>query len=73
MKPYYQEDGITIYHGDCREILPVLAGVDLVLTSPPYNKGRSDDGRELPASQRMGHYRKDGPMGVRGGQGRMEG
>ncbi len=34
--PYYDEDGITIYHGDCREILPQLPKVDLVLTDPPY-------------------------------------
>ena len=36
MKPYYEESGITIYHGDCREILPTLEPVDLVLTDPPY-------------------------------------
>lgn len=24
MKPYFQEDGITLYHGDCRELLPDL-------------------------------------------------
>ncbi len=36
MKPYYSEAGITIYHGDCREILPTLPKVDLVLTDPPY-------------------------------------
>lgn len=36
VKPYYEEDGITIYHGDCREILPQLPKVDLVLTDPPY-------------------------------------
>lgn len=35
-KPYYDEGGITIYHGDCREILPHLPKVDLVLTDPPY-------------------------------------
>lgn len=44
MKPYYERNGITIYHGDCREILPTLEGVDLVLTDPPYgiveNSGR---------------------------------
>ena len=34
--PYYSENGITIYHGDCREILPHLGPVDLVLTDPPY-------------------------------------
>ena len=36
MKPYYSHGGITIYHGDCREILPHLEPVDLVLTDPPY-------------------------------------
>ena len=36
MKPYYQDDAVTIYHGDCREILPQLEPVDLVLTDPPY-------------------------------------
>ena len=36
MKPYYSEAGIDIYHGDCREVLPSLPRVDLVLTDPPY-------------------------------------
>ncbi len=37
MTPYYEHGGITIYHGDCREVLPAL-GVepDLVLADPPY-------------------------------------
>ncbi len=37
-EPYYDEDGITIYHGDCRDVLPIIepADVDLVLTDPPY-------------------------------------
>ncbi len=39
MKPYYERAGITIYHGDCREILPELPKVDLVLTDPPYGIG----------------------------------
>jgi DNA modification methylase len=34
--PYYQDEWATIYHGDCREILPGLGPVDLVLTDPPY-------------------------------------
>lgn len=36
MTPYYDEGGITIYHGDCREVLPLLPSVDLILTDPPY-------------------------------------
>lgn len=38
-KPYYEKDGIVIYNADCREILPYLPKVDLVLTDPPYNVG----------------------------------
>ena len=36
MKPYYQDEWVTIYLGDCREILPELPKVDLVLTDPPF-------------------------------------
>lgn len=43
LKPYYDCDGITIYHGYCREILPHLPKVDLVLTDPPYGSGLSTD------------------------------
>ncbi len=35
MKPYYEHAGITIYCGDCREILPSLA-FDVFVTDPPY-------------------------------------
>jgi adenine-specific DNA-methyltransferase len=40
LKPYYEESGIAIYHGDCRAILPLVPSVGLVLTSPPYNQGK---------------------------------
>lgn len=36
IEPYYEQDGITIYNADCREVLPQLEPVDLVLTDPPY-------------------------------------
>ena len=35
MKPYYDEDGITIYHGDCREVLPNISA-DVAFADPPY-------------------------------------
>jgi DNA modification methylase len=31
----------TLYHADCRDILPTLEGVDCVVTDPPYNVGYS--------------------------------
>jgi site-specific DNA-methyltransferase (adenine-specific) len=36
MTPYYERNGIAIYHGDCRAVLPALTGIDVVLTDPPY-------------------------------------
>jgi len=39
MKPYYERDGITIYHGDCFDVLHELSGVGAVLTDPPYSSG----------------------------------
>lgn len=35
-KPYYKSGGVTLYNGDCRDILPSLPLADLVLTDPPY-------------------------------------
>jgi DNA modification methylase len=45
MTPYYEEAGITIYHGDCREILPQLGRFDLLLTDPPYGIGEARNKR----------------------------
>ena len=42
MKPYYEQDGIVIYHGDCRAVLPQLERVDVVVTDPPYSVGRAE-------------------------------
>lgn len=57
MKPYYQQSGVTIYHGDCRDVLPEVAA-DLIVTDPPY--GIAD----APISS---VDRADGKRGPRGG------
>lgn len=36
MTPYYEQDGITIYHGDSREVLSEIRHVDMIWTDPPY-------------------------------------
>jgi site-specific DNA-methyltransferase (adenine-specific) len=39
--PYYSDDLVTIYHGDCREVVPALGRrFDLLLTDPPYGIGK---------------------------------
>jgi len=35
MRPYYEHAGITIYHGDCREILPTLSA-PAIITDPVW-------------------------------------
>ena len=39
IEPYYDQDGITIYNADCRDVLPELEQSDLLLTDPPYGVG----------------------------------
>ncbi len=52
MKPYYEHAGITIYHGDCRDVIEQWEGLrtksfDLLLTDPPYGIGH-DHKSDLP-------------------------
>ncbi len=48
MKPYYEHNGITIYHGDCRDVLAYLAAgsVHLLLTDPPYGMTYTNDAKK---------------------------
>lgn len=53
--PVYRHEGITVYHGDCLDVLPTLAGesADFVLTDPPYLvglEGRWDGDKKRVAS-----------------------
>jgi len=52
-RPYHDEDGITICHGDCRLIVPLLPRMNLLLTDPPYGIGIAAN----PVRQK--HARKD--------------
>ena len=44
MKEYYKNDLVTLYCGDCCEVLRVLSGqFNLLLTDPPYSRVKDDD------------------------------
>jgi len=47
MKPYYQDQSVTIYHGDCRQIVPQLGNFDLLLTDPPYGMRFQSNYRQI--------------------------
>jgi 16S rRNA G966 N2-methylase RsmD len=40
--PYYDHEGIQIYHGDARNVLPSVGPADIVITDPPYSTGRAE-------------------------------
>ena len=46
LQPYYTEPGMTIYHGDCTEVLSTFAeqSIALTVTSPPYDAMRTYGG-----------------------------
>ena len=56
MKPYYEDEWATIYHGDCREVLPSITSesVALVLTDPPYGLNFVLEGRVVGSGNRRG-------------------
>jgi len=53
VRPYYSDPLVTIYHGDCRDVLPSVAA-DCFVTDPPY--GVSLKGRTTKDSFRPGSY-----------------
>jgi hypothetical protein len=58
VKPYYEHGGITIYHGDCREVVSDL-DYDATVSDPPYGV-LSDSGSA--ATRRSGGNRDSGVM-----------
>jgi DNA modification methylase len=55
--PYYQDDLVTLYHGDCREVLAWLEA-DVLVTDPPY--GTAPDAGKKRGADGYGRRLKDG-------------
>ena len=56
MEPYYRDDHCTIYHGDCRDVLPEV-DYDIVVTDPPYGIGwHQDESEDRGNGQRWGKF-----------------
>lgn len=57
IQPAYEADGVTLYHGDCLEVMPfLLEPVDFVLADLPYGTTRNQWDRELPAKLLWSQY-----------------
>ena len=61
MKPYWQSDSVTIYHGKVEDVLPNLGPVDHVITDPPYSAHthKSVRSAKMLANDRGGRYGAD--------------
>ncbi len=59
-RPYYQDASVTIYHGDCREVLPTLPVDAAIVSDPPYGmKWNTDSTRFTGCAHKRGDGRKD--------------
>lgn len=46
LQPYWEREGVTLYHGDALELLASLpeGSRDMVSTDPPYGHNNADNG-----------------------------
>lgn len=65
MRPYYEDDLVTLHHGDCREVTAWLEA-DVLVTDPPYGYShRSGGGPRGNASWKNSEIANDGDTAAR--------
>lgn len=47
LKPYYQDEFVTIYHDDSASIAPNLPKIDAIVSDPPYGIGFCHHGQDV--------------------------
>jgi site-specific DNA-methyltransferase (adenine-specific) len=65
LTPYYEQDGITIYHGDCLSVMESqsLGDIAAVITDPPYASGaRTEAGKSSSGAMLRGEEWSDKPI-----------
>ena len=57
IKPFYTDKSVTLYHGNCADILPTLSRQSLLLTDPPYGIGDRMQGGTWGAASKYADFR----------------
>ena len=70
MTPYYEDDMVAIYHGDCREIMPGLS-YDVIVTDPPYGTGHYETDTAVLTPDMARQWVDAGPVAIFGYPERM--
>ena len=65
---YYQDDSVTLYHGDCLEVMSAMpdSSVDAVVTDPPYGLSKEPDVAEVLTRWLSGERYEHGAGGFMG-------